>query len=206
MGSQFARLPSVPDQSRSRRRSSSCGSARHVRGLRAHNRGGPRFSFIDGPVTANKGDGRPHGLGADAQGRLPALQGAAGLRPALPERLGLPGPVDRGRRREGARAELQAARSRSTASSASRRSAARSSRGRPGELTRASKRLGPVDGLGQRLLHVLATRTSSTSGASSGGRRARLAVSRPSLVGVVPALRNVAVAARADTGRRLPGA
>ena len=30
-------------------------------------------------------------LGADAQGRVPALQGFARLPPALPERLGLPG-------------------------------------------------------------------------------------------------------------------
>ena len=51
---------------------------------------------------------RPHGVGPDAEGRLPALQGAAGLRPALPERLRLPGPLDRGRGRALARAQLEA--------------------------------------------------------------------------------------------------
>src|SRR5262249_59183409 len=52
-------------------------------------------------VHRRPGDGeqvprRPYGLGQDAEGRLPALQGAPGLRPALPERLRLPGPLDRG--------------------------------------------------------------------------------------------------------------
>ncbi len=85
---------------------------------------------------------RPHGVGADAQGRLPALQGAARLRPALPERLRLPGALDRGRRRARARAQLEAARSRTTASRRSPRSCrdvvVRSS----SALTRGSKRLG----------------------------------------------------------------
>src|ERR1700730_6230284 len=51
---------------------------------------------------------RPHGLGADVEGRLPALQGPARIPPALPERLRLPGAVGRGRRRARARAELEA--------------------------------------------------------------------------------------------------
>ncbi len=85
---------------------------------------------------------RPHGVGADAQGRLPALQGAAGLRPALPERLRLPGAVDRGRRRAAARASTRSARSRSTASRSSPRAAARSSSSRREQLTRGSIRLG----------------------------------------------------------------
>jgi hypothetical protein len=70
-------------------RSRSCASGNRV----------GRWSFVDGPVTANKTLAVPHGVGADAQGRLPALQGAARLRPALPERLRLPGALDRGRRR-----------------------------------------------------------------------------------------------------------
>ncbi len=68
--------------------------------LRARNRGGPTFSFMDGPITANNPAGVHHGLGPDTQGRLPALQGAARLRPALPERLRLPGALGRGRGRE----------------------------------------------------------------------------------------------------------
>ena len=52
---QFARLPRFPTIRRSSRRSSSSGSATGTfERLRAHNRDGPRFSFFDGPVTANK--------------------------------------------------------------------------------------------------------------------------------------------------------
>ena len=61
--------------------------------LRERNRGGPVWSFVDGPVTANKTLG-VHGLGPHAEGRFPALQGAPWLRPALPERLRLSGPLD----------------------------------------------------------------------------------------------------------------
>src|SRR5439155_17477367 len=53
-------------------------------------------------------DGRPPRLGPDAEGRLPTLQGSPRIRPALPERLRLPGAVGRGRGREVARPELQA--------------------------------------------------------------------------------------------------
>ena len=67
--------------------------------LREQNRGGERFSFIDGPITANNPMGVHH-AGADAQGRLPALQGVARLRPAVPERLRLPGALGGGRGRE----------------------------------------------------------------------------------------------------------
>src|SRR6266566_1048074 len=51
---------------------------------------------------------RAHGVGPDAQGRLPAIQGAARLRAALPERIRLPGPVDRGRCGAAARSQLEA--------------------------------------------------------------------------------------------------
>ena len=101
-----------------------------------------RFSFVDGPVTANKKLARAHGLGADAQGRLPALQGHARLRPALPERVRLPGPLDRGRRRALSSASTRSARSRSSASRSSRAAAARSSSSRPRDITRGSIRLG----------------------------------------------------------------
>ena len=100
------------------------------------------WSFIDGPVTANKCARRPHGLGPDAEGRLPALQGAARLRPALPERLRLPGALDRGRRRARSSGSTRSARSRSTGSRSSRAAAARSSSGRRRQLTRGSIRLG----------------------------------------------------------------
>ena len=60
------------------------------------------------PDHGEQPDGRPPRLGADDQGRLPALQGAARLRPPLPERVRLPGPPRRGRGREVARARLEA--------------------------------------------------------------------------------------------------
>ena len=87
--------------------------------------------FIDGPVTANKTLARAHGVGADAQGRLPALQGAARLRPALPERLRLPGALDRGRGRASARAQLEARDRGVRARGVRRGAAATSSSGRP---------------------------------------------------------------------------
>ena len=122
--------------------------------LREQNRGGPKWSFIDGPVTANKNARRAHGVGPDAEGRLPALQGAARLRPALPERLRLPGALDRGRRR-----------ARSSGLNSKREIeefgleefAAPLPRGRRQVGRGADARLEaarPVDGLGQRLLHL----------------------------------------------------
>ena len=95
----------------------------------------------------------PHGVGADAEGRLPALQGAARLRAALPERLRLPGPLDRGRRRAPARPELET-RDRGVRPRGVRRAAAaRSSSSRP-RAHRGLDPARPVDGLGQRLLHL----------------------------------------------------
>ena len=123
--------------------------------MRAKNADGPRFSFVDGPVTANREVARrPHRLGAHAQGRLPALQGAARLSPALPERLRLPGALDRGRRRALARPQLEA-RDRGVRA---RRVRPPLPRGRRQVVARADRGLDParpVDGLGQGLLHVL---------------------------------------------------
>ena len=73
--------------------------------LRERNRGGAdagRSSTARSPRTSRAR--RPHRVGPDAEGRLPALQGAARLRPALPERLRLPGALDRGRGRARPRA------------------------------------------------------------------------------------------------------
>ena len=97
---------------------------------------------------------RAHGVGPDAQGRLPALQGAARLRPALPERLRLPGAVDRGRRRARSSASTRSARSRSSASRSSPRRCREVVVKSSEELTRGCDPARPVDGLGQRLLHL----------------------------------------------------
>ena len=61
------------------RRSSSAGSAeRTFERLREQNRGGPRFSFIDGPITANNPMGVHHAWGRtlkDVFQRYKALRG-----------------------------------------------------------------------------------------------------------------------------------
>src|SRR5215210_706252 len=80
--------------------------------LRAPPRAEPRRPEVQ--LRRRSGDGeqdgarRPYRLGADAEGRLPALQGATGARAALPERVRLPGALDRGRRRALARPQLEA--------------------------------------------------------------------------------------------------
>ncbi len=202
----FTQLPPVPDHPRLEEailelwereghvRAAARGQSRRA-ALQLHRR----------PRHGEQGHGRPHRLGPHAEGRLPALQGAAGLRPALPERLGLPGPVDRGRRREGARAELQA-RDRGVRPRAVRGGVPQGRRVVVGRAHARVQAPGPVDGLGQRLLHVLRHEHRVHLALLAGRPREGLAVSRPPLVGVVPALRDVAVAARADAGRRLPGA
>ena len=110
--------------------------------LREQNRGSAEVVVHRRPGDGEQVARRAHGVGADAEGRLPALQGAARLRPALPERLRLPGAVDRGRGGAAARASTRSARSRSSGSRSSPRRCrdvvVRSSE----ELTRGCKRLG----------------------------------------------------------------
>ena len=170
--------------------------------LRAAARPQPRRAdasrFFDGPVTANKSARRPHGLGPDAEGRLPALQGAARLRPALPERLRLPGALDRGRGRASSSGSTRSGRSRSTGSRSSRASAASASSGRPRALTTRLEAARPVDGLGQRLLHLQRHEHRVRLADAQDRPRARLALHGPPLDRVVPALRHVDLAARAD--------
>ena len=122
--------------------------------LREQNRGGPVLELRRRPGDREQDAGDPHGVGEDAQGRLPALQGAAGVRPALPERVRLPGPLDRGRRRARARAQLQA-RDRGVRARRVRAQVPREGRlvGDGDHARLEAPR--PVDGLGQRLLHVL---------------------------------------------------
>ena len=71
-------------------------------------RGRPEVPFHRRARHREQDAGAAHHVGSHAQGRLPALQGAERLPPALPERLRLPGPLDRGRGREGTRPQLQA--------------------------------------------------------------------------------------------------
>ena len=156
------------------------------------------------PGDGQQVPGGPHRLGPDAQGRLPALQGAARLRPALPERVRLPGPVDRGRRRARARAQLEA-RDRGVRARGVRPPLPRGRRtvlGGPDARQPAAR---TVDGLGQRLLHVQRHEHRVHLEVPEDRQRPRLALHGTPLDRVVPALRHVALAARADPGRRLPG-
>ncbi len=142
-------------------------------------------------------NGRPPLLGADAEGRLPALQGAPRLRPALPERVRLPGPLGRGRRRAVPRLELEA-RDRGVRA----RRVRRALQGAGGGVRRSDH--GPVpsprhvDGLGQRLLHLLGHEHGVHLALPEGVPRARVALPGSPLRRVVPPLRDVPLAARAD--------
>src|SRR5918996_2325429 len=79
--------------------------------VRAAPRAEPRQAPLEVHGRADHGQQpgrRPPRARPDAEGRLPALQGAAGLRPAVPERLRLPGAPRRGGGREVARLEFEA--------------------------------------------------------------------------------------------------
>ena len=80
--------------------------------LRAKNRGRPQLVVPRRPDHRQQPDGRAPRLGPHLQGRLPALLRHDRPRAALSERLRLPGPVGRGRGREGAEARSRSATSR----------------------------------------------------------------------------------------------
>ena len=171
--------------------------------VRAAPRAEPRRAALQlhrRPDHGEQPDGRPPRLGPDAQGRLPALQGAARLRPALPERLRLPGPLGRGRGREGARARTRSARSRSTASRSSPSAARSASRSYAEVITEQSKRLGMWMDWDDDYYTFSRHEHRVHLALPQGGARARLALQGPPLDAVVPALRHVALPARA--GRR----
>jgi hypothetical protein len=151
-----------------------------------------------------QGPSRPYRVGADPEGRVPALPCHARLRPALPERVRLPGPLDRGRRGTGARPELEEG-----------DRVLWPGRVRPqvpgeGHLVgnRADQReqgSRAVDGLGERLLHVLRHEHRVHLAVPQSHARARLALPGVPIHRVVPPVRDVDVAARAVPGGRLPG-
>ena len=197
----FAPLPACPGSSRAR--------ARHPRTLggRGHvlqaARPEPRRPDVQLHGRADHGeqpDGRAPRLGPHAQGRLPALQGAPRLttsatRTASTARAS--GSRSRSRRRS---ASTRSARSRSTGSPSSPSAARSASRTSPAMHHRAVEAPRHVDGLGQRLLHVQRHEHRVHLALPQGGARPRLAVQGPPLDAVVPALRHVALEARA--GRR----
>ena len=147
---------------------------------------------------------RAHGLGTDAEGRLPALQGAARLRPALSERLRLSGPLDRGRSRALARAELEA-RDRGVRPRRVRAALPGGRRRVVGGAHTGVDSPRAMDGLGSRLLHLQRHEHRVHLEVPQDRPRSRLALHGAPLHGMVSPLRHVALAARADAGRRLPG-
>ena len=119
--------------------------------LREKNRGGPRWSFLDGPDHGQQPDGRSPRLGPHLQGRLPALPRHERPRPALPERLRLPGPLGRGRGREGAEARSPSATSRTSFPATRRqhrpiRAALQAARGQVRRASRRSSRSASATG------------------------------------------------------------
>ena len=144
-----------------------------------------------------------HGWGRtlkDIWQRYHAMQGRDLL---LPERLRLPGPVGRGGGREGARPELQA-RDRGVRARPLRARLPRPRRALRGRADRALEAARPVDGLGPVVLHDDRPQHQLHLGLPEALPRARLALPRPPLDALVPALRHVALPARAD--RLLQGA
>ena len=167
IGLMFKPLPSVPDHPALEREVLERWEEEQTfQRLREQNAGGPRFSFMDGPITANAPVGVHHGIGPDAEGRLPALQGrcaastsatrTASTRRACTSR-------SRSRRRSGS---TRSARSRSTGSPSSRAAAATSSPSTPASR-RSSSSASASGWTGATTTSPSRTRTSSTSGASS---------------------------------------
>ena len=173
-------------------------------GRRGHLRPAPRaesrgadLQLHGRPDHGQQPDGRAPLLGPDAQGRLPAVQGAPRFRPALPERLRLPGALGRGRRRALAGAQLEAG-DRGVRARGVQRALQGAGRGVRRDHHRPVPPSRHVDGLGQRLLHLLRHEHRVHLALPQGVPRARLALQRTPLRGVVPPLRDLALAARAD--------
>ncbi len=61
--------------------------------LREQIRGGEPFSFIDGPITANNSMGVHHAWGRSLKDLFQRYQAMRGPRPAVSERVRLPGPL-----------------------------------------------------------------------------------------------------------------
>ena len=144
--------------------------------LREQNAGGPRFSFVDGPITANNPMGVHHAWGRALKDVFQRYKAAARARPALPERLRLPGALGRGRGREVARAQLQA-RDRGVRPGRVRRPLPRARRRVRRGDHRAVEAARDVDGLGQRLLHLLGHEHRVHLAVPPGGPPPRLAAS-----------------------------
>ena len=203
----FKPLPAEPDHpTRSSSRSSSSGSARARSSSCASRTAAARSGrFFDGPVTANKTLAVHTAWGRtlkDVFQRYKALRGfdqryqngfdcqGLWIEVGVERELGL----NSKREIEEFGLEEFARRCREVV--------VKSSDGADARLEAAR----PVDGLGQRLLHVQRHEHRVHLALPEARARARLALPRPPLDRVVPALRHVALAARAHAVGRLPGA
>ena len=180
------------------------GARAALRAAPGHQRRGSKVQLRRRPRHGEQVARRAHGVGSHAEGRLPALQGAAGLPPAVPERLRLPGPLDRGRRGEGARAQLQAG-DRGVRTRGVRSPLPRGGRAVVGRADRGVDPPRPVDGLGERLLHVLRYEHRVHLALPADRARPRVGVPGPPRHGVVPSLRDLDLGARAGGQLRRSG-
>ena len=149
-----------------------------------------RWSFIDGPITANNPMGVHHAWGRTYKDLFPALQHHARLQAALPEWLRLPGSLGRGRDREGAWLQQQArhrrARHRATSSSCARQRVCASA----DRIAKQSIRLGEWMDWADSYYTLSDENNYTIWGFLKTCWRARLALSRPRCDAVVPALRH----------------
>ena len=202
----FARLPDKPDHDALERAILELWEREQTFSrLREQNAGGPRFSFVDGPVTANRMVLGVHTAWGrtlkDVFQRYKALRGhhqryqngfdcqGLWIEVGVERQLGL---NSKREIEEYGLAEF-ARRCREVVVKSSRRA--------DGRLDPAR----PVDGLGERLLHVQRHEHRVHLAVPEADARARSGVHGSSLDRVVPALRHVALAARADPVGRLPG-
>ena len=164
--------------------------------LVAKNRGARRFSFLDGPITANNPMGVHHAWGRTFKDAVQRYHAMLRLRAAVPERLRLPGAVGGGRGREDARLQRRSPTSRRSASTTSRAPAANGSMHFAAGPDRAVEAARPVDGLGQLLLHVCRRQHRAIWLFLQKLPRAGLALRGTRADAVVHALRHLPLAAR----------
>jgi isoleucyl-tRNA synthetase len=118
------------------------------RKLRDKNAGKPKWSFLDGPITANNPMGVHHAWGRHLQRHLPALLRDDRPRTPLSERVRLPGVVGRGRGRKELKLGTKKASPSSESTIRQRVQKARAEIRRPADRTVDPARL--LDGLGRR--------------------------------------------------------
>ncbi len=151
----------------------------------------------DGPITANGSMGVHHAWGRTLKDVFQRYKALRGFRPALPERVRLPGPLGRGERRARARAELEA-RDRGVRARRVRRALQGVGRASLVHDHRAVPATRHVDGLGQLVLHVLGHEHRVHLALPEARPRARLALPGSPLERLVPPLRHLDLPARAD--------